>query len=94
MLALIRLLVVLAFIVVLIRTKRLHLGIVMLAATVFTAALFSTIHADAAHWPALFILASCMGYSYEKSGSLIRPIIIHALFNASSVITVMVSNSN
>ncbi len=40
MLALIRLLIVLAFIVVLIRTKRLHLGIVMLAATVFTAVLF------------------------------------------------------
>ncbi len=40
MLAIIRLFAVLAFIVVLIRTKRLHLGIVMLAATVFAAVLF------------------------------------------------------
>lgn len=46
---------------------------------------FATMHADPAHWPALFVLGICLGYSYEKSGSLLRPIFIHAFFNASSV---------
>ena len=44
--------------------------------------LFATVHANLGHWPALFVLAVCMGYSYEKSGSLFRPIFIHSLFNA------------
>jgi membrane protease YdiL (CAAX protease family) len=48
--------------------------------------LFAAVHANAGHWPALFVLAMCMGYSYEKSGSLFRPIFIHAIFNAVSVI--------
>jgi membrane protease YdiL (CAAX protease family) len=46
---------------------------------------FAIMHADPGHWPALFILGVCLGYSYEKSGSLFRPIFIHLLFNASSV---------
>jgi len=37
------------------------------------------------HLPALFVLSCCMGYAYEKSGSLLRPIFIHALFNAASI---------
>jgi len=37
------------------------------------------------HLPALFVLSCCMGYAYEKSGSLMRPIFIHALFNAASI---------
>ncbi|UCF42445.1 MAG: CPBP family intramembrane metalloprotease [Planctomycetota bacterium] len=48
--------------------------------------LFATVHAYAGHWPALFVLGICMGYAYEKSGSLFRPIFIHALFNTTSVI--------
>ena len=51
--------------------------------------LFTSIHANAEHWPALFVLSMCMGYSYEKSGSLFRPIFIHVIFNAISMITVM-----
>ncbi len=51
--------------------------------------LFTLIHGDAGHWPALFVLAVCMGYAYEKSGSLFRPIFIHALFNASSIIAAL-----
>ena len=47
---------------------------------------FSMIHSSPAHWPALFVLSMCLGYSYEKSGSLFRPIFIHALFNTSSVL--------
>lgn len=48
--------------------------------------LFATMHAYAGHWPALFVLGVCMGYAYEKSGSLFRPIFIHVLFNTTSVI--------
>lgn len=51
-----------------------------------TSLFFSLFHANASHWPILFILGACMGYSYEKSGSLFRPVFIHMLFNASAVI--------
>ncbi len=51
--------------------------------------LFALVHANAGHWPALFVLSLCMGYAYEKSGSLFRPIFIHSLFNATSIIAVL-----
>jgi len=47
--------------------------------------LFALMHANPGHWPALFVLGACMGYAYEKSGSLFRPIFIHALFNTASL---------
>ena len=46
---------------------------------------FAIMHEDPGHWPALFVLGVCLGYSYEKSGSLFRPIFIHLFFNASSI---------
>ena len=46
---------------------------------------FAIMHADPGHWPSLFILGVCLGYSYEKSGSLLRPIFIHLFFNAISI---------
>ncbi len=55
-------------------------------AIVISSGLFTTIHADTGHWPALFVLGICLGYAYEKSGSLFRPIFIHSLFNAASII--------
>ncbi len=56
---------------------------------IITSVLFMSAHADYSHWPALFVLSICLGYSYEKSGSLSRPIIIHAIFNALSIISVL-----
>jgi membrane protease YdiL (CAAX protease family) len=50
---------------------------------------FAIMHAEPGHWPALFILGVCLGYSYEKSGSLFRPIFIHLFFNAYSVATAL-----
>jgi len=50
---------------------------------------FAATHADAAHWPALLALSMSMGYAYEKSGSLFRPIFIHSLFNAASIIAAL-----
>ena len=54
-----------------------------------TSALFATIHANTGHWPTLFVLSMCIGYSYEKSGSLFRPIFIHTFFNATAVIATL-----
>ena len=51
--------------------------------------LFTVVHPNTGHWPALFALSMCMGYSYEKSGSLFRPIFIHSLFNAASIIAAL-----
>ena len=54
-----------------------------------TSGLFSMVHGNVPHWPALFLLGVCLGYAYEKSGSLFRPIFIHAFFNAITVIFVL-----
>ena len=51
--------------------------------------LFAMAHSDPMHWPPLFVLSLVMGYAYEKSGSLFRPILIHLLFNSSSIIAVL-----
>ena len=53
-------------------------------AIVITSVFFAISH-PWTHLPALFVLSCCMGYAYEKSGSLLRPIFIHALFNAASI---------
>jgi membrane protease YdiL (CAAX protease family) len=51
---------------------------------------FAIMHEDPGHWPALFVLGVCLGYSYEKSGSLFRPIFIHIFFNATSIIGTLI----
>jgi membrane protease YdiL (CAAX protease family) len=54
-----------------------------------TAVLFAIIHADTSHWPSLFALALGLGYAYEKSGSLLRSIFMHAMFNGISIVAVL-----
>ncbi len=58
-------------------------------AILISSGLFAAIHANTGHWPALFVLGVCLGYAYEKSGSLFRPIFIHSLFNAVSIIATL-----
>jgi len=58
-------------------------------AILLSSALFAVVHQHGPHWPALFVLAVCLGYSYEKSGSLFRPILIHSIFNTASIIFVL-----
>jgi len=53
--------------------------------------LFAIVHPYSEHWPALFVLGVFLGYSYEKSGSLLRPIFIHLLFNAASITTTLLT---
>jgi membrane protease YdiL (CAAX protease family) len=47
-------------------------------------AIFSSLH-PLMHFPAIFLLSAAMGYSYEKSGSLLRSILIHCFFNSSQI---------
>ncbi len=58
-----------------------------------TSAVFALIHGYGLkyHWLALFALSCCMGYSYMKSGSLLRSIIVHAAFNSISIASALVS---
>ena len=58
-------------------------------AILVSSGLFAVLHANVGHWPALFVLSLCLGYSYEKSGSLFRPIFIHSLFNAMTITMVL-----
>jgi len=58
-------------------------------AIVISSVLFTMTHDNTGHWPALFVLGVCLGYSYEKSGSLFRPIFIHSFFNAISIIATL-----
>jgi len=59
------------------------------AAILISSGLFAATHADTGHWPALFVLGICLGYAYEKSGSLFRPIFIHSFFNATNIIATL-----
>ena len=54
-------------------------------AIIVSSVLFALMHANPGHWPALFVLGIGMGYAYEKSGSLLQPIFIHAFFNAITI---------
>jgi membrane protease YdiL (CAAX protease family) len=56
-------------------------------AILVTSIFFAMNHENVTHWPILFLLGACMGYSYEKSGSLFRPVFIHMIFNASAIIS-------
>jgi len=71
-------------------TRRPWLSILMSSGLFATVHLdFTAVHWNIEHWPALFVLAMCMGYSYEKSGSLFRPIFIHSLFNTIAIISAL-----
>lgn len=58
-------------------------------AIVIASILFAVIHQDTEHWPALFVLALGLGYSYERSGSLLRAIFMHAMFNGISIVSIL-----
>lgn len=57
-------------------------------AVLITSALFASVHSPT-HIPAIFALSCGLGYAYERSGSLFRPIAMHILFNATSVAAVL-----
>jgi membrane protease YdiL (CAAX protease family) len=51
----------------------------------FTSLFFAILHPPT-HIPALFMLSLGLGYAYEKSGSLLRPILMHIMFNGFNII--------
>ncbi len=71
------------------RRGQLQSGNAAWPAVLLSAFIFATFHQHPEHWPALFALAVCLGYAYEKSGSLLRPIFIHSLFNATAVLSTL-----
>ena len=57
------------------------------SAILFTSLAFGLIHFSQPYAiVALIFLAILIGYSYEKTGSMLPPILIHALFNLKSLI--------
>jgi membrane protease YdiL (CAAX protease family) len=55
------------------------------ASALSTALLFAVLHGHMASIPALFTLALCLSLAYEKTGSIMVPVLMHSVFNAISV---------
>jgi membrane protease YdiL (CAAX protease family) len=62
-------------------------------AIILASGLFAMAHPNTEHWPALFALAIALGYAYEKSGSLLQPIFMHAIFNGAMVAATLLQPS-
>jgi membrane protease YdiL (CAAX protease family) len=58
------------------------------ASIALTSVVFAAMH-PGTHFFGIFALSCCIGYAYEKSGSLLRPIFIHVLFNSASVLAAL-----
>ena len=55
------------------------------ASALITAALFAAFHVSLTAFPSLFVLALCFTIAFETTGSLVVPVTMHALFNASQL---------
>ena len=56
-------------------------------AILFAALLFGFMHQNTPQYiPALIVLGLLLGYAYERTGSLVVPILMHMLFNAKSLL--------
>ncbi|HPS52368.1 MAG TPA: CPBP family intramembrane metalloprotease [Phycisphaerae bacterium] len=51
-------------------------------AILITGIFFAVVHPEIQNWPSLMILAASLGWTYEKTGRIMLPILIHAMFNA------------
>jgi membrane protease YdiL (CAAX protease family) len=53
-------------------------------------AVFAAVHSAFPHTlPTLFVLAIALGYNYERTGRLLAPILIHAIFNAVNILVLV-----
>jgi membrane protease YdiL (CAAX protease family) len=57
-----------------------------------TAVLFALVH-PMWTWPAIFLLAVCLGYAYERTGNLWVPVVIHAVFNSTQTLIYLYAGS-
>jgi len=71
---------------------RTHLGSPWLG-IVLTSLVFVVMHGNWSHWLPLMLLSVCMGYAYEKSGSILRSICIHVIFNSVSIAAALLSSN-
>ncbi len=55
-------------------------------AALATSLLFAAFHLNLASLPGLFVLALCLTAAYERTGSLLVPIGMHALYNCTSLV--------
>jgi len=53
------------------------------------AALFSLVHFEAAALPGLFVVGVCLGLGYARTGSLLTPVVMHAVFNFVAVLAAL-----
>lgn len=60
-----------------------------LLALAISALLFAWVHHNLLSFLPLFLLGLLLGRSYEKTGSIITPIVFHGLFNANSLIILL-----
>lgn len=59
-------------------------------AILLTAAAFAAVHIPQWHWlPSLFAFGMALGYGYARSGRLLAPIVMHAIFNSVTIISVI-----
>lgn len=59
---------------------------------VISAACFALIHLTPAHFPGLFVLGLALSRARRQSGGLLLPMLIHALFNATSLFFLRLGN--
>lgn len=58
---------------------------------IFVTSIFFVMLHPPMHWLGLMALSMCMGYTYEKSGSLVRSIFLHMIFNGVSTAAALFS---
>jgi Predicted metal-dependent membrane protease len=58
------------------------------AAAVTSAILFATVHHNIPGIPALFVLGIGFALAYERTGSLLAPMLMHVMFNATTVVAI------
>ena len=63
------------------------------AGLVLVSALFAAIHLHAPVFAGLFVLAVCLTLAYEWSGSLLVPMAMHAMFNALTVVNLLLGGT-
>ena len=59
-------------------------------AIALTSLIFTSLH-PSTHWLGVFMLSCGMGYAYERSGSMLRSIFMHMLFNGMSMTSTLLS---
>ena len=55
-------------------------------AAIVASLLFAALHLNLTSFPSLFLLGMCLTLSYERTGSLLVPMIFHACFNSTSLV--------